>query len=200
MADLHGCVLAILVEDGAQLAPIEQVRQRLHDVGARVHLLGAHSSPAKVAGGKPLPVDALAAGVSARYYDGLVIPGAINDRDPSVDSEQLIGLVQAFAQERRPIGVIGDGIHLLADAGLLEGRSVACTRDVMTLIEKSGARRVSEPVMNDRVIITACDISTLPKFCEVYAAEVESYRKRDYVDEVSLESFPGSDAPSTSAI
>ena len=199
--DLHGCILAILVEDGADAVQIERLREMLHGDGAKVHLLGAQSNPAKTLSGATLSVDALASGVSPRYYDGFIIPGGASNRNPDVNnSEELIALLQAIAQERRVIGAIGEGARLLADAGLLEGRRVACSDAISKIIDETGAKRVTDAVATDRVIITARDSAAIPAFVESFAREIKAYRMRDYVDEVSIESFPGSDAPSHSGI
>ena len=199
MADLHGCVLAILVQDGSDSVQINRLRDRLKEMGGRVHLLGAFSRPAAVSGSK-IAVDATAVEVSPRYYDGIIIPGGVANRDPAFDNEQIIALLQAFAQERRPLGAVGEGVALLLDADLLEGRQIACSDAVADLIDGSGAKRVSNAVCSDRLVVTARDSAALNQFCELFARCIEEYRKREYVDEVSMDSFPGSDAPSNSAI
>jgi len=199
-ANLHGCVLAVLVAEGADASELARFQDEFRKSGARVHFLGVNSNPVKTMDGTRFDVDALAEGISPGYYDGIVIPGGHDCCALMRDDEELIALVQAFAEMRRPLGAVGEGVALLADAGLVKDRRVVAIDAVQQSVRDAGGILSDQAVSADRLLITARDSADLGDFCERFAKEVEAYRKRDYVDEIGAESFPGSDAPSNSAI
>jgi protease I len=199
-ANLHGCVLAILVAEGADADELKEFRKEFRQFGARVHFLGVEQNPVKAQDGSSFDVDVMADAVSAGYYDGIVIPGGHDSQALMRNDEELISLLQVFAELRRPIGAIGEGLTLLADAGLVAGRYVAHVPSTQAVIQSAGGLISHDAIVTDQLLITARDDAGLPEFCARFASQVESYRMRDYTDETSIESFPGSDPVSGSAI
>ena len=77
-------------------------------------------------------------GVDPQDYDALVIPGG---RAPEYLrlNERLIQMVQAFAQENKPIASICHGQQILVAAGVVEGKQCTAYPAVKPDVEAAGA-------------------------------------------------------------
>jgi protease I len=77
-------------------------------------------------------------GVDPQDYDALVIPGG---RAPEYLrlNERLIQMVQAFAQEAKPIASICHGQQILVAAGVVEGKQCTAYPAVKPDVEAAGA-------------------------------------------------------------
>jgi protease I len=196
---LNGCVIALLVANGVHVKRVEELRQELVAQGARTHLIALHAQPVLADDGSTVAVDAPVGGISPRYYDGIIIPDCRSVSEILDVDDETVALLQVFVEEQRPIGAIGNGVALVADAAILEGRRIACAGEVADLVRESGGEPVEQSIVSDRLITTGRQGCDLSDFLEPFSQDVHSLRSRDIVEERSNESFPASDARSGSS-
>ncbi|HEY2011861.1 MAG TPA: DJ-1/PfpI family protein [Bryobacteraceae bacterium] len=107
--------------------------------------------------------------VAARDFAAIVVLGG---RAPEYlrNDASLLSLVLEFAQQEKCICAIGHGIQVLAAAGLIKGRTVACHAHVRIEVERCGGTYSSKPAVRDGKLITAQTWKAHPEFYrEVFA-------------------------------
>ena len=77
---------------------------------------------------------------------------------------KVIRLVQEFARAEKWIFSICHGIQILAAAGLVQGRTVTCYRNVRLEVEQGGGRWVDRPSVVDGRLITSQTWESHPEF------------------------------------
>jgi protease I len=100
--------------------------------------------------------DLLVKNVNVHDFDALFIVGGIGARDLAVDLS-VIDLVREFGRTPKIITAIGNGVTVLAAAGLLEGRYVGATVVGADYILSKGAKLSKQSIVVDGRIITAVD-------------------------------------------
>ncbi|WP_417762915.1 DJ-1/PfpI family protein [Shewanella sp.] len=95
--------------------------------------------------------------VSADKYDALLIPGG---RAPEYLrlNQQVIALVQAFAQQQKPIAAVCHGAQLLAAAKVIEGKTISAYPACAPEVALAGANYADIPVtdaVTDGLFVTA---------------------------------------------
>jgi putative intracellular protease/amidase len=186
-------MVGLLVSDGGRRERILALRRELTEMGARVHFLGLHAAPVQGDDGKELRIDALAADVSASYYDALLVPQCRSASELVDNDDDAMALLQFFVEEHEPIGAIGNGVALLADAAVLSGIRVACPPDLDESVRDAEGIPARDSIVSERLITTGLADCSISAFAGRFADDIEAVRTRDYVDEVSDESFPASD-------
>ncbi len=193
---LDGTILAMFVLEGVDRDNLVNLRDSLRAQGARVQFIGLQRGSVRASDGIEIESVASAAAASVRYYDGLLIPNG-ERRQPQEPDDEAVALIQTFAEERSPIGAIGNGVGMLVEAGVLSGTRIACDPAIRKDVQLAGPVCVDAPVVSDCAITTGRSDCDLNAFCQAFSQEVES-RNRELVDERSAESFPASDAHSGS--
>lgn len=153
---LEGKRIAVLVADGFEQTEFEVPVQRFRQAGATVEVLApdaehlehiegeSHGKPA--AGTK---ADKLLSEAKAEDYDGLLVPGGLKSPDTMRQSPAHLAFVKAFFEAKKPIAAICHGPWLLADAGVLEGKTVTSWPAIRKDLERAGASWVDQEVVMD---------------------------------------------------
>ncbi|OMP08820.1 ThiJ/PfpI [Corchorus olitorius] len=103
--------------------------------------------------------------ISVSDYDCVVVPGG---RSPEllVMNQKAVGLVKEFAEKDRVIAGIGQGLWLLAAAGIIKGKKCAANDGMKVMVKMSGGK-VEEPKAGcvwDGKLVTADGWHALPSF------------------------------------
>lgn len=119
------------------------------------------------------------AGVDAKAYDGLVIPGGRAPEYLRLDDE-VIALVRHFFDADKPVAAICHGAQLLAAARVLEGRRCAAYPACRPEVELAGGRYADIAVdasITDGQLVTApawpAHPAWLAQFMAVLGARLE---------------------------
>jgi transcriptional regulator GlxA family with amidase domain len=121
-----------------------------------LQLLAGHAAPVMSDMGY-LVDPTLPLGLCPADLDLLVVPGApLEAAEPARDPALVRWLSSRAAQLQRWVG-IGQGVLLLGQAGLLEGRWVASQGDADAWLVRLGARPVMREVVIDGPVLTATD-------------------------------------------
>lgn len=185
---LRGSIVAIVIAEGVNASEVMRARYRLQELGARVHLIGADDESVRGTDGATFPVEAIASEVTTGYYDGILVPSALQWRR----GQGLRDLVSRLQQRQLPVAVVGDGVRLAAEAGLLEGRTVSAPAALAREVERAGGERSDRAIESSGTLISAADGRDIDALCEAFATALAA-RRIDLVEERSNESFPGSD-------
>ncbi|ERS91426.1 MULTISPECIES: DJ-1/PfpI family protein [unclassified Halomonas] len=119
------------------------------------------------------------AGVDAKAYDGLVIPGGRAPEYLRLDDE-VIALVRHFFDADKPVAAICHGAQLLAAARVLEGRRCAAYPACRPEVELAGGRYADiavDAAITDGQLVTApawpAHPAWLAQFMAVLGARLE---------------------------
>ena len=163
MMTLHGKRVAILVEDLYQDQEVWYPYYRLKEAGVEVVIVGTGKKEYKSKFGYPIHADASAEQVSAREFDGLIVPGGyapdILRRFPAV-----VHLVKEAHQQGKVIGAICHAGWVLCSADVLRGRTVTCFSAIRDDVVNAGATYVDREVVRDGNLVTARTPDDLPAF------------------------------------
>lgn len=147
-------VLIITQNWGIEEQELTRPLRDLKAAGADVTLAAAAKEPVTTVQhdryeGETVQPDTTYDSVKAQDYDLLVVPGGTTNVDRLRVAPEAIKLAQDFAHAGKPIAAICHGPWLLANAGLLKGKTSSSTRYIKTDVENAGATQVDEQVHVD---------------------------------------------------
>ena len=150
---LAGQRIAVLATDGFEQVELSVPVTALKAAGAQVDVVSLHGGTIRgVHLDKPagrVDVDRTVDEVSARDYDGLLIPGGFINPDLLRQSAQARELVRAFDRQGKPIATLCHGPWMLASTGLAEGRALTSWPGVRDDMVNAGATWLDQEVVRD---------------------------------------------------
>jgi protease I len=167
----------IIATDGFEQSELERPRDLLAEAGAEVTI--ASIEPGEIRGwdqkdwGQTVPVDLTVGEVSVEDYDALLLPGGQINPDILRTHRKVIDLVRAFDAAEKPIAAICHAPWLLAEADLIEGRTVTGWPSIRTDLVNAGAAVVDEEVVVDGNLITSRKPGDIPAFTEALMAALD---------------------------
>jgi len=166
--------VAILVGAGFQDAEFTEPRDRLARTGHRVVVIGT-AAGATVEGRHRKArahVERPVSGARPDDFDALVIPGggspAVLRLDPAI-----VSFVRDFAHSGKLVAAICHGPELLAEAGVVRGRTVTSWPSVRAELEAAGAQWVDREVAVDGNLVTSRRPADLDAFCDLILKRLE---------------------------
>lgn len=116
--------------------------------------------------GESVTVDAGLDDVEAEDFDALLLPGGQMNPDALRMEDRAIELIADFDDAGKPIAAICHGPWLLAEADIIEGRTLTSWPSIRTDLENAGATVVDEQVVVDDNLITSRKPDDIPAFNE----------------------------------
>lgn len=164
----------IIATDGFEQSELMEPKRLLEEAGAEVTV--ASLRPGEIRGwdkenwGESVAVDLLVGNVSAEDYDALLLPGGQINPDVLRTQRAVIELIREFDAASKPIAAICHAPWLLAEADLIEGRTVTAWPSIRTDLANAGAAVVDEAVVVDGNLITSRKPDDIPAFTEALMA------------------------------
>ncbi|WP_456818011.1 type 1 glutamine amidotransferase domain-containing protein [Cellulomonas sp. URHB0016] len=146
-------VLAVVTNYGVEqdelVVPVERLRER----GATVVVAAESSDPIQTLVGDKDPGRTVQPdttyGDAGSQFDLLLIPGGTLNADTLRLKPEVIDLVRGFTSSGRPVAAICHGPWALAEAGVVDGRSLTSYASLATDLRNAGATWSDEPVVVD---------------------------------------------------
>lgn len=164
----------IIATDGYEQSELMEPLRLLKEAGAEVTIaslkLGEIRGWDQKDWGKSVPVDLTIDAVSSEDYDALLLPGGQMNPDILRMEHKVIEVIREFDAAQKPIAAICHAPWLLAEAMLLEGRSVTGWPSIRTDLANAGAAVVDEEVVVDGNLITSRKPDDIPAFTEALLA------------------------------
>ncbi len=176
--DLNGKRVAILVTNGFEEVEMVEPRHALSEAGAKTEIV----SPAedKVQGwnhqdkGGVFRVDVPLNNAHAEEYDALLLPGGVMNPDQLRTLPEAVKFVKSFFEAGKPVAAICHGPWMLAEAGVLRGRTVTSWPSLKTDLRNAGANWVDREVVADHGLVTSRKPDDIQSFNEKMIAEFAS--------------------------
>ena len=161
----------ILATDGFEQSELIEPRKALQAAGIETVL--ASPKPGTIRGwqhtewGDSVNVDATLDDVDAADFDALMLPGGQMNPDQLRMEARAIELVEDFDDAGKPIAAICHGPWLLAEADIIDGRTVTSWPSIRTDLANAGA-----DVVDDN-LITSRNPGDIPAFSRALIAALE---------------------------
>lgn len=162
--------ILILATDGFEQSELIEPRKALEQAGHETVV--ASPKAGRIKGwnhtdwGESVPVDATLDEVTANDFDALLLPGGVMNPDKLRTEKRVIELIEDFDGAEKPIAAICHGPWLLAEADIVDGRTVTSWPSIRTDLENAGADVVDEAVAVDGNLITSRKPDDIPAFSE----------------------------------
>lgn len=176
MSKLEKKRVAILATDGFERSELEQPMNALREAGAQVDIVSTHNGTIRGWSdgnwSNEVNVDKTLDQVSSKDYNGLVLPGGVINPDKLRNDKNAVEFVNAFFEEKKPVGAICHGPWTMIETGKLKGRKVTSYPSLRTDLQNAGAEWIDQEVVVDQGLVTSRNPNDLPAFCSKVVEEV----------------------------
>jgi protease I len=166
----------IIATNGFEQDELFRPREALLDEGVEVTLASPSRDPIQGEKhgekGASITPDALVTDVRAEGYDVLIIPGGVGNPDKMRMDLAAIRLVRDFMTANKPIAAICHGPWLLAEAEVVDGRTLTAWPSIRTDLRHAGATVVDKEVVVDGNLITSRKPDDIPAFNRELLAKI----------------------------
>jgi len=158
-----------MFEDSELEIPYERVKQAGHEPV----LVGIEANK-EVTGkrGKAVTTEVSADEVRPEDFDGVVIPGGYSP-DKIRTNENMVELVRSIFEAGKPVAAICHAGWMLAEAGIVNGRTVTSYPSIKTDLVNAGAHWVDQEVVEDGNLITSRWPDDLEAFSKAFLAQLD---------------------------
>jgi protease I len=160
--------VAVLVADGFEQIALIRPLQALRNTGATVDIISPANGLVK---GRRLDqwgdqywFDAPLDSVEARDYDGLLLPGGAKHSYTLSADDDALGFVQAFHEQGKPIAALGNGVRVLLEANVVQGRRLTACDELREALRNAGAEWALQKVVVDKELVTGQSPADIPEF------------------------------------
>jgi len=167
--NLTNKTIAILVTDGFEQVEFTKPKEAVEKAGATVHVISLKSG--EIQGfnhadkADKFKVDKTVDSVKAEDYDGLILPGGVQNPDALRVNKDAVSFVRDFFDQHKPVAAICHGPWTLIEAGVVKGRTLTSWPSLKTDLENAGATWVDEEVHCDEGLVTSRNPDDIPAFC-----------------------------------
>ena len=160
----------ILATDGFEQSELEKPRENLQQAGFDTVVVAPHDGQIKgwqhTDWGTPVDVDLTLDEAEEADFDALLLPGGQINPDKLRMEEKAVQLVREFCDAGKPVAAICHGPWLLAEADVIEGKTVTSWPSIRTDLSNAGANVVDQEVVQDGQLITSRKPDDIPQFTE----------------------------------
>lgn len=151
--------IAFLATDGFEQIELTKPWTEIKDAGADVVLVSLKSGEIQGMNhdekADTFKVDKTVDDVSAFDYDGLVIPGGVQNPDTLRMNKDAVQFVKAFFEQSKPVASICHGPWVLVEADVVKGRKITSWPSLKTDITNAGGHWVDQIVVVDDGLVTS---------------------------------------------
>lgn len=170
----------IIATHGFEQSELEKPKQALEQAGFETVVASPESGEIKGWDGKdwgrPVAVDMSVDDASEVDFDALLLPGGQMNPDVLRMNDTVIDLIEAFDDADKPIAAICHAPWLLAEADIVDGRTVTSWPSIRTDLENAGAEVVDQEVAIDGNLITSRNPGDIPGFSQALIAALKDVR------------------------
>ncbi|USI73381.1 type 1 glutamine amidotransferase domain-containing protein [Sphingomonas morindae] len=179
MPSIDQAKVLIIATDGFEQSELFRPREALLDAGAKVTLASIKTDPIQgmvqdTEKADTITPDITLGQVRAEEYDALVIPGGTTNPDKMRLQDEALRIVRDFFAADKTVAAICHGPWLLAEADVLEGKTVTSWPSVRTDLRNAGAEVVDKEVQVDGRLITSRKPDDIPAFTEALIKSIEA--------------------------
>jgi protease I len=169
----------IIATDGFEQSELFKPREALMDMGAEVRLASIKTDPIQGMEGDvekagTITPDMVLGDVNVGDYDALVIPGGTTNPDKMRLQEDALRIVREFFAAGKPVAAICHGPWLLAEAGVIDGRTLTSWPSIRTDLKNAGGNVVDAEVQVDGNLVTSRKPDDIPAFNKALIAAIEA--------------------------
>jgi len=165
--------VAILIEDFYQDLEVWYPLLRLREEGFEVVTVEPNGRKEyRGKNGYPIVVDRSINEISAKEFDGVVIPGGWAP-DKLRLSKKVLQFVKELFDEGKIVASICHGGWVLASAGICKGKTLTSYIAIKDDLVNAGANFVDKEVVRDGNLITSRKPDDLPAFCRMMIAALK---------------------------
>jgi protease I len=161
-------VLMVIAPENFRDEEYAEPRRILEGKGCRVTVASTHTRPARGMLGLTVTPDTTLDRVKAEDFDAVLFVGGYGAEAYYRDA-RAHGLASRTVESGKPLGAICVAPTILANAGVLKGRSATVWPDQSKAIVSGGGRYTAKPVERDGNIITADGPKSAARFGEEVA-------------------------------
>jgi protease I len=180
MPTISQAKVLIIATDDFENDELFKPRETLMDAGATVTLASIDTDPIqgakndKSGEGDRITPDLTLGDVQAGDYDALLIPGGVGNPDKMRMQAGALKIVRDFFAADKPVAAICHGPWLLAEADVIEGRTLTSWPSIRTDLKNAGAEVVDKEVQVDGKLITSRKPDDIPAFTEALIRSIEA--------------------------
>jgi protease I len=159
-----------MFEDSEFRLPYDRVKEAGHE--AVVVGLEADKKLEGKKGDERVTTDVAIDDVSADGFDAVVIPGGYSP-DKIRGNEKMVQFTRAAFEAHKPLAAVCHGGWMLAEAGLVRGKTVTSWPSIKTDLINAGADWVDQEVVEDENLITSRKPDDLDAFTKTLLSQIE---------------------------
>jgi deglycase len=163
-------IVASDFEDSEFRVPYDRVKQAGHEAVIVSSEVGKQLKGKK--GKEIITADKAARDVSVEEFDALVIPGGYSPDHLRMDSD-MVALVRDFFEQAKPIAAVCHAGWMLAEADIIDGRTLTSWPSIKTDLINAGANWVDREVVEDGNLITSRKPDDLEAFSEALLRQID---------------------------
>lgn len=156
-------VLIVIPHDRFRDEEFEAVYNKLKSDGHELQVGSSHHTEARGHFGLVVKPDINISFVEPSDYDAVVFIGGHGVEEYFLESS-VTNLIRTFFYDKKIIAAIGLAVELLVYAGIITGRKVTCSPELIEKVQEAGAYYTGRPTEIDGDIMTSIDNRTKDEF------------------------------------
>ncbi len=164
MNDITGKKIALLATNGFEDSELTEPLEAVQNAGAAVVIVSEKAGTIVGKHKTEVTVDEIVADAEAQNFDGLLLPGGVQNPDHLRLNERAVSFVRDFFDQHKPVAAICHAPWMLIEAGVVKGRTVTSWPSLKTDLKNAGANWVDKEVVADQGLVTSRRPSDLEAF------------------------------------